>query len=283
MKTSDEVREKVSADYAKMVTGTTGCGCCGGGNSESEAQLASMAGYGEKELGEVPAGLAESSFGCGNPLAHSELGEGETVLDLGSGAGLDLLLAASQIGPTGKVIGVDMTDEMLFRAEENVRRAGAENVELRKGIIEALPVEDGSVDWVISNCVINLSPEKGKVFAEIARVLKPGGRMIVSDIVADDLPEWVTASEQWYSSCVAGAVSEGEYLAGLEKAGLIDVEVRGRLVYDAAQLAALAGVGDGAGTDAGCCGVAVPQELIERATGDLAGKIWSAKVFARKP
>ena len=162
---------------------------------------------------------------------------GETVLDLGSGAGHDLLAAAEAVGPTGRVIGVDMTDAMLEAARKFT--AGYRNIELRKGIIEDMPVEDASVDWVISNCVINLSPEKDRVFREIARVLKPGGRFSISDVVADNLPEKWLEDERAYSACVSGAVPEAEYVAGLEKAGLKDVEVTNRHQYSTTELCGL--------------------------------------------
>jgi SAM-dependent methyltransferase len=172
-----------------------------------------------------------------------------------------------------------MTEAMLAKAEENIRAAGLSNVELRRGIIEALPVEDASVDWVISNCVINLSPEKPRVFAEIARVLRPGGRMLVSDIVAEELPEAVRASEALHSSCLAGAISENDYVAGLRAAGLEDVKVEARLVYEPVQLEALAG--DETEASPCCCGGSGSDTAgLVRA---LAGKVWSARFSARKP
>ena len=207
------IREKVSATYAERIESKQGC------------------------CGPAPAADEVPSFGCGDPLAFAGVKPGETVLDLGSGAGYDLLVAAKAVGEGGRVIGVDMTDAMLAAARENTRRH--ENVELRKGIIEDLPVEDASVDWVISNCVINLSPEKARVFAEIARVLKPGGRFSISDIVAENLPEWLKADEAAYSACVSGAVSEKEYLAGLEAAGLTDVEVTSRHLYEPDEICTL--------------------------------------------
>jgi SAM-dependent methyltransferase len=207
------------------------------------------------------------------------------VLDLGSGAGIDIILAGRLVGPSGRVIGIDMTDEMIERARENISAAGLSNVEVIKGIIEAMPVEDSSVDWVISNCVINLSPEKDKVFSEIHRVLKPGGRMLVSDIVARDLPEWALASKELYCSCISGAISEEDYLAGLGRAGLVEVEVRERLHYDPAQISALieseiAGSGD----DCACCGgLSLDNEIARKAMEEFAGKIWSAKFHGVKP
>jgi SAM-dependent methyltransferase len=274
---NDQIRDNVSKDYARAVTSSTSC--CGGPVPKGVA--AKLAGYSDEELEALPPEAVVNSFGCGNPLAYSEVKPGQVVLDLGSGAGIDLLLAARKVGPTGRVIGVDMTDEMLAKARENIAAARLENVEVRKGIIEELPVETGSVDWVISNCVINLSPEKPRVFAEIARVLRPGGSMLVSDIVAQDLPAEIRLSMALYSSCVAGAISEPEYLAGLEKAGLRDVVVRERLTYDADQLQAF--VGSELKDAAACCCGPSTSELAKKWAPKLEGKIWSAKIFARKP
>ncbi len=188
---------------------------------------------------EEATGARSPSFGCGNPLAFAEVKPGETVVDLGSGPGFDLILAAKRVGPSGLVIGVDMTDAMIEEARRNAARAGFTNIEVRKGLIENLPVAAGSVDWVISNCVINLSPEKPRVFAEIARVLRPGGRFRISDIVVESLPEWIRGNAAAYAACVAGAIPEREYVAGLERAGLVDVKVESRLVYTAAQIRGL--------------------------------------------
>jgi SAM-dependent methyltransferase len=205
-------------------------------------------------------------------------------LDLGSGAGIDLLLAAKKVGTTGKVIGVDMTAAMIEKARENVAAAGLTNVEIRPGIIEDLPVEDSSVDWVISNCVINLSPEKARVFAEIARVLKPGGKMLVSDIVAEDLPPEIAGNRQLYSSCLAGAISEPAYLEGLRQAGLVEVEVKDRLVYDCAQIEAFLGseLAEASPGGCGCCRGA-PRTLAQTWASRLQGKVASLKVSGRKP
>lgn len=272
MSVATDIHKMVSETYTRAVT-TPGGGCCGTsscGGSSQKGTLAKMAGYDAGELAGLPADAVINSFGCGNPLAFSEVRPGEVVLDLGSGAGIDLILAAKKVGPTGHVIGVDMTDAMIERARANVAAAGLQNIEIRKGIIEELPIESGSVDWVISNCVINLSPDKSRVFAEIARVLKPGGRMRVSDIVVQDLPEAMRASAALYGSCVAGAISEEEYLAGLRAAGLVDVEVRERVVYDASQLEALAASELGADED------------VKKLAAAAAGKVWSAIIYARK-
>jgi SAM-dependent methyltransferase len=237
-----------------------------------------LGGYSSEELAVLPEAAVVNSFGCGDPVALAGLSAGQTVLDLGSGAGIDLFLAARKVGPSGRVIGVDMTDEMITKANENIRAGSYTNVEVRKGLIEELPVESSSVDWVISNCVINLSPEKPKVFREIARVLKPGGRVLVSDIMAKGLPEEVQDSADLYCSCISGAISEEEYLAGLREAGLVDAEVRDRLVYDADQLEGIAGSDLGS---LSCCSGGDAQ--LRSVSRTLVGKVWSAKVYARKP
>ena len=276
-KQADEVRRDVSKAYAKAVTAPTKKGCCGSTPAQKGVAI-KLGGYSSEELAALPDEAVVNSFGCGNPVALAALSAGEVVLDLGAGAGIDLLLAAKKVGPKGRVIGVDMTDEMIAKANENIRAGKFTNVEVRKGLIENLPVENNSVDWVISNCVINLSPEKTKVFREIARALKPGGRMLVSDIVAKDLPNEVREVAELYSSCIGGAISEEEYLAGLREAGLVDVEVRERLVYDAEQLAGIAA----SDLESVCCCDAGKTQLLSVAR-TLAGKVWSAKVYARKP
>lgn len=278
---ADEVRREVSRAYADAVTGRKVEGTL------QKGVFANIAGYNGDELASLPADAVQSSFGCGNPLAFAGVREGQTVLDLGSGAGIDLLIASRMVGPTGRVIGVDMTDEMIERAAANAAEAGAANVEIRKGVIEQLPVDDASVDWVISNCVINLSPEKPRVFSEIARVLRPGGTMRVSDIVVSDLPEWIREMRQMYSSCVAGAISEDDYLTGLRDAGLTDVEVVDRLVYDRTQLRAFIATELKNESTCGCCGggsgQTVSGEVADRIAEEVEGKIWSAKIVASKP
>lgn len=285
MNTPESTRQRVSQDYAAAIQ--RGGSCCG---EKAEAPtVAALAGYSSEDIAGLPDDILASSFGCGNPLAFSEVAAGETVLDLGSGAGLDLILAARKVGPTGRVIGVDMTDAMLEAARANIAAAGLSNIELRRGIIEALPVADASVDWVISNCVINLSPEKERVFAEIARVLRPGGRLRVSDIVAEDLPTALRESAQARSACLGGAISEADYCAGLRAVGLVDVEVPERLVYEASQLADMVcDLGEAGAPAKGCgCGCESGGGLDRAAAGRvseaLAGKVWSARFSARKP
>jgi SAM-dependent methyltransferase len=180
---------------------------------------------GQREV--LPDAALLASLGCGNPTAVAELVEGETVLDLGSGGGIDVILSARRVGPTGKAYGLDMTDEMLALARDNAAKAGAANVEFLKGVIEDVPLPDGSVDVVISNCVINLSADKAAVFAEISRVLRPGGRLGVSDIVAEDRLSATERSERGsHVGCIAGALSLSEYIAGLESAGFEEISVR---------------------------------------------------------
>lgn len=280
MKTHDDIRKSVSENYAQAVQRTSES-CCSG--TPSNTQWVELAGYDAQGVENVPAAAVASSFGCGNPLAFGEVEAGQTVVDLGSGAGIDLIIAAGKVGPQGQVIGVDMTDEMIAKARENVAAAGLGNVDVRKGIIEDLPIESGTVDWVISNCVINLSPEKPKVFAEIARVLKPGGRMLVSDIVVDDLPLSMRQNQALYNSCVAGAISESEYLEGLRQAGMTDVEVRHRTVYDASQLKGFLKC-DAAETDPAIAEwvASLDPEEVRTMPETLEGRIWSASIFARK-
>lgn len=183
--------------------------------------------YSQIELDEIPSAASLASLGCGNPVAVAELHEGETVLDLGSGGGIDVLLSARRVGPSGHAYGLDMTDEMLELARQNAREAGATNVEFLKGTIETIPLPDASVDVVISNCVVNLAADKSAVFAEITRVLRPGGRIGITDIVAEDqLTNEQRAERGSYTGCIAGALSMSEFRDGLEAAGLGEVEVR---------------------------------------------------------
>ena len=278
----EKIRKKVSEAYARAISGTAQS-CCGPPADQSK-NIAGLAGYTEAELKIQPTASA-ASFACGNPLAYSKVQKGDMVLDLGSGAGFDLLLAAEKVGNSGRVIGIDMTDAMIAAARQNIKAHGAENIEVRKGIIEQLPVDTESVDWVISNCVINLSPEKSRVFAEIARVLKPGGHMLVSDIVVNELPNEIRQNESLYNSCIAGAISEEEYLAGLQNAGLIDVKVVDRLVYEPEQVKHFFHTGDV--PELKDMLEAIPadrrDETINRLLAQVKGKIWCAKFSASKP
>lgn len=216
----EKVKKIVRRGYAKAAKQT--CSCCGGADPR---EISRNIGYSENELSSVPEG-ANLGLGCGNPVALASLKNGETVLDLGSGAGLDCFLAASKVGDNGKVIGVDMTPEMLDKARENARKSERKNVEFRLGEIENLPVADNSVDAVISNCVINLSANKKRVFEEAFRVLKPDGRLMVSDIVLlAELPEAIKKSVRAYVGCLAGAIMKNEYLQIIRETGFRDVRI----------------------------------------------------------
>jgi arsenite methyltransferase len=219
--TIETIHEEVRARYAAAATRRTAGGCCSGEPETIGADL-----YSVLERGELPEAAVLASLGCGNPIAVAELREGERVLDLGSGGGIDVLLSAKRVGPTGRAIGLDMTDEMLALAQRNAAEAGATNAEFLKGHIEAIPLPAESVDVVISNCVINLAADKPSVFREIARVLRPGGRMGVTDIVAEDhLTPAQRAERGSYVGCIAGALSMAEFRAGLKAVGLTDVSV----------------------------------------------------------
>jgi arsenite methyltransferase len=269
-----KIRTAVAKDYERAVKKKTGCGC--GKKPAPKGVVAKLAGYSDKELSALPIEAVVNSFGCGNPTAFAELKSGDVVLDLGSGAGIDILLAARKVGARGKVIGIDMSKAMIAKAKKNIKEAKILNAEVRAGLIEELPVEDNSVDWVISNCVINLSPEKNKVFKEIFRVLKPGGKMLVSDIVAEWLPKKIVAHPDLYSSCLAGAISEQKYITGLKKAGLIKVKVRDRLFYEVEQLESF------------ICSELQNDTLgnrkqLKKWAEHLLDKVWSIRVFAAKP
>jgi arsenite methyltransferase len=237
---SSELREEVRSKYARAArsvldadSGTGGCGggpvadpCCAGAPAGEQENCFGGPLYGAGEIDGLPAEAVQASLGCGNPLAVADLREGERVLDLGSGGGIDVLLSARRVGPTGFAYGVDMTDDMLALARANAAKAGATNVEFRKGEIEALPLPDAVVDVVISNCVINLSTDKPAVLAEMFRVLVPGGRIGISDVVAEDhLTPADRAAAGSYVGCIAGALSRREYLDGLAAAGFADSQV----------------------------------------------------------
>jgi arsenite methyltransferase len=238
-RTSEDIRDAVRRRYADAArsVGTEGAGCCGSGAKSCgcgttvlHADEAAVFGGSQYEPGEqqaVPEAAALASLGCGNPTAVAELREGETVLDLGSGGGLDVLLSAQRVGSRGKAYGLDMTDEMLELAHDNQRKAGAENVEWLKGTIEEIPLPDEAVDVIISNCVINLSADKPRVLREAARVLRPGGRFAVTDIVADpDMDEDTRRDMQQWTGCIAGALTEEDFRRKLEAAGFEGIEIR---------------------------------------------------------
>lgn len=212
---NDEIKEVVRDSYAKIAK-SSDCGCCGG--SKSGEKIAEEIGYSKSDIEKFSE--ANLGLGCGNPTAMAEIKEGDAVLDLGSGAGFDCFLAAVRVGESGKVVGVDMTAEMVKKARENAEKYGYKNVEFELGDIESLPAEDNSFDVVISNCVINLAPDKEKVFREACRVLKPGGKMFVSDIVLlEELPEELKKDKALLSGCVAGALMKDEYIEKMERAG----------------------------------------------------------------
>jgi arsenite methyltransferase len=232
--TTDNLRDEVRQRYAEAARAVSdgsgsGCGCGNGGccaDGASDAGTFGEALYDAEQRGALPEAATLASLGCGNPTAVADLREGETVLDLGSGGGIDVILSAKRVGSTGTAYGLDMTDEMLALAQRNARDAGVANVHFLKGVIEEIPLPAESVDVVISNCVINLSTDKTAVLAEIARVLKPGGRVGVSDVVAEDRLSHAERAERGsYVGCIAGALSKAEYEAGLEAAGFEDVSV----------------------------------------------------------
>jgi len=223
-----EIKKVVREGYAKIAKQDSSCcgpvtSCCG--STDLAQDISKSVGYTEEEIKAVPQG-ANLGLGCGNPVALASLREGETVLDLGSGAGFDCFLAADKVGEKGRVIGVDMTPEMIEKARENARKGTYRNVEFRLGEIENLPVADNSVDVAISNCVINLAPDKGKVFREALRVLKPGGRLMLSDMVlVKELPDFIKNSIEAYIGCLSGAMMRGEYIAAIKAAGFQEVGI----------------------------------------------------------
>lgn len=234
MDLKDVVREKYAEAARRAERSEGGCcssTCCGPSAERRDDPITSRL-YTDGQVAELPQAAVEASLGCGNPTALAALHPGEVVLDLGSGGGIDVLLSARRVGPTGKAYGLDMTDEMLALARENQRRAGLENVEFLKGEIEHIPLPDDSVDVVISNCVINLSADKDKVLREAFRVLKPGGRFAVSDVVVQgEVPADIRRSVELWVGCVAGALEENEYKAKLERAGFGSVSFEATRVY----------------------------------------------------
>lgn len=262
---STDMKAAIKDKYGKAAAGVATGGCCGGGCDDPITTNL----YGASETADLPKEAVSASLGCGNPTALIDLRPGETVLDLGSGGGIDVLLSARRVGPTGKVYGLDMTDEMLALARQNQDRAGVKNVEFLKGEIESIPLPDQSVDVVISNCVINLSTDKDRVLREAFRVLKPGGRFAVSDVVVrGEVPEDIRRNVELWVGCVAGALEESDYRAKLEAAGFGDVSVDPWRVYD---------LGDARQflTDAGLDADAIASEA--------AGKFASAFVRATRP
>jgi len=271
----EEIRKVVREGYGKIAKQDSSCcgskkSCCGGANSAQD--IGRKIGYSEEELKAVPEG-ANLGLGCGNPIALASLKEGEVVLDLGSGAGFDCFLAANQVGKTGKVIGVDMTAEMLDRARENARKGNYDNVEFRLGEIENLPLGDHQVDVIISNCVINLSPNKKRVFQEAFRVLRPGGKLMVSDIeLLKDLPAEIRNSVAAYVGCVAGATTKKDYLEAVQAAGFEQTRVLGETAFSTELLA----------NDPAAREIAKNLKLSRERAEDLANSVVSIKVSAIK-
>lgn len=297
----EEIKSFVREHYSQAIQQSTSSCCTNNSKNLThsaearDAQMAPFLGYTSDELKGVPEDAVANSLGCGNPLAFAEVEPGQTVVDIGSGAGIDCFIAAERVGPSGKVIGVDMTPAMLERARVNAKKAGLSNVEFRQGDADALPLENNSVDWVISNCVINLAPDKTKAFREIGRVLKPGGRISVSDIVVGNLPWWIKRSKLFYGSCVSGALHEEDYLEAIRSSGLAEVKITSRFHFDGTTISGF------------CCSAGVElfvntkrkKGVMEKLEGwilpkmlqrfskpigrRLAGQVSSIKVSARKP
>lgn len=256
------IHATVREHYAERIKSSASC--CGDSCCSTDSRL-----YPVDLLATIPADVSNTSYGCGDPITLAALQPGEIVLDLGSGAGLDCLLAAQKVGETGRVIGVDMTPEMIDRARANAKRVNATNVEFRQGYLENLPVETGMVDVIISNCVINLSPDKEKVFTEAFRVLKPRGKLAVSDIVTDgELPELVRNSLSAWAGCVAGAVEATEYIAMMEAVGFTDISIK-PVFFDKETV-------DGALDEMKLDVTEYPRDAVYKA-------VYSAKITAYKP
>jgi arsenite methyltransferase len=274
-----EVKKTVRERYGNIAKQGSSCCCspaagsCCGGNSSIANITSKNIGYSDAEIKSVPEG-ANLGLGCGNPVAMASLKKGETVLDLGSGAGFDCFLAAKRVGAKGRVIGVDMTPDMLEKARENSRKGGYKNVEFRLGEIENLPVADCSVDVIISNCVINLAPDKRRVFSEAFRVLKPGGRVMVSDIVLlKELPEFLKDSVEAYVGCVAGASLKNDYLAAIESAGFKNIKINGESTFPLGDII----------SDPTAQLVIKELKVTEKTVNDFVNSVLSLKVSAIKP
>jgi arsenite methyltransferase len=262
----DEVRKKVREGYGKIAK-TEKCGCgCGSEVSES-------VGYSKAELESVPM-EADMNLGCGNPVALASLKEGEIVIDLGAGGGLDCFLAAKKVGPNGRVIGVDMTPEMLDKARANCRKGGYKNVEFRLGEIENLPVADNTADVIISNCVINLSPEKQRVFKEAFRALKPGGRLMISDMVLlQDIPEAVKNNVLAYIGCISGAEMKSTYIQMIKKAGFNEIKIVEETTLKPEQIL----------SDATALSIMKELNITRKQAEEIVGSVASLKISAIKP
>jgi arsenite methyltransferase len=265
MTTDNSIHEAVREHYAERIKNSASC--CGPSDCCSPNNIL----YPEQLLTTVPSDIAGTSYGCGDPITLAALKPGQTVLDLGSGAGLDCILAAQKVGDTGHVIGVDMTPEMIERAQANAKKVNLNNVEFRHGYLENLPVDSNTVDVIISNCVINLSPDKGKVFTEAFRVLAPGGKLAVSDIVTDgELPESIRNSLSAWAGCVAGAVEAKEYIGMMKSVGFIDISITPVFFDKETVDSALAELDD-----------KIDLQTISR--DDVYKAVYSAKITAYKP
>jgi len=264
----ENIKKAVRESYAKVASGSsccsapvTGSSCCG--QIDLAKEISSNIGYSKEDLTKVPEG-SNLGLGCGNPIAMASLAKGEVVLDLGSGAGFDCFLAAGKVGPEGRIIGVDMTPEMLEKAKENAQKGSFSNVEFRLGEIENLPVADGIIDIIISNCVINLVPDKDRVFSEAFRVLKPGGRIMVSDIVlTKELPDFIKNNMAAYVDCISGAIIKDNYLNAIKKAGFRDVKIIDEVNFPLNYI--------------------MSDDTVAIVKNDLEDSILSIKVYASKP
>ena len=270
-----KIKEFVRKRYAAIAQQKSSC--CGSASTcegdDLQEIISKNIGYTDHELKAVPEG-ANLGLGCGNPVALASLKEGETVLDLGSGAGIDCFLAADMVGKSGKIIGVDMTPEMIEKARENVRKSNYDNVEFRLGEIENLPVADNSVDALISNCVINLSPDKKRVFQEALRALKPGGRLMVSDIVLlKEIPDFIRNSIEVYTGCISGAAMKDEYIDTIRMAGFQDVKIIDESPFHIECMA------NDPTVKAIIAGLKIPPEKVK----EIADSLVSIKVFAFRP
>ncbi|MGO9096724.1 MAG: arsenite methyltransferase [Bryobacteraceae bacterium] len=268
---SQEIKEVVKEKYGqaalRVVRGRSSC-CCGASAQADRDPITSDL-YPTADAAQVPEDALRASFGCGNPTTLAELRPGETVLDLGSGGGIDVLLSARRVGPSGKAYGLDMTDEMLALARENQRQSGLSNVEFLKGEIESIPLPDNSVDVIVSNCVINLSADKDRVLAEAFRVLRPGGRFAVSDIVVrGEIPSEIRRNVELWAGCVAGALEESEYRGKLAAAGFAEIGVEPIRIFGAEDSSGL---------------LAAEGFDLEAIAPQIEGKFMSAFVRARKP
>ena len=274
----ENIKKAVREGYAKVAGGSsccctpdTGSSCCG--QVDLAKEISSNIGYSKEDLNKVPEG-SNLGLGCGNPIAMASLAKGEVVLDLGSGAGFDCFLAAEKVGTEGRVIGVDMTPEMLEKAKENAQKGNFSNVEFRLGEIENLPVADGIIDIIISNCVINLAPDKDRVFSEAFRVLRPGGRIMVSDIVlTKELPDFIKNNMAAYVGCISGAIIKENYLNAIEKAGFRDVKIIDEVNFPLKYIV----------SDDTAAIVKNELSLSENQAKDLEDFILSIKVYASKP